>query len=401
MEAIRNICLFHPSMQRFKTFLGKLAKALFRPRELAIVVVAFMIIGLLRYVTFHFDAFNPVAHATKGFSTTDIFYDMMLASPADTSSTIVIVDITQLHSRDSIASVLEELGELEPAAIDIDVVFEQPKEPEGDMHLMGVAAALPNAVFSFKMTDPDVERGEFTRQAHSFFAKEMELNEGFVNVDRNITRDIPLCLEMQGEPYPSVIVKMMEIIQGQPFDYKQHRSHPINYEPTVFRIIPHDSIQHYKDYITGHIVMFGGAHEGVDLLYTPLGQMHGINVLCYALKTMLEMKQEKKCTGTLYWLLTLVLSYIGACLIMSYKDWTAGMKEGFIHDMLSTIFVTSIVVFIFMSVFVSVAFILFATWRINFDLTPTLAVMALTTTAADIVRISIKHLQNLRKRASG
>lgn len=388
-------------MQRFKTILGKLAKAIFRPRELAIVVVAFMIIGLLRYVTFHFDAFNPVAHATKGFSTTDIFYDMMLASPADTSSSIVIVDMTQLHSRDSIASVLEEIDELKPAAIDIDVVFEHPKELEGDLHLMGMAATISNAVFSFKMMDPDLERMEFTRQAHSFFAKDLELNEGFVNVDRNITRDIPLCLEMQGTPYPSVIVKMLEIIQGQPFDYVNHRSHPINYEPTVFRIIPYDSIQYYKDYISGHIVMFGGAHEGEDLLYTPLGQMHGINVLCYALKTMLEMKQEKKCTGTLYWILTLVLSYIGACLIMSYKDWTAGMKEGFVSDMLRTIFVTSIVVFIFMSVFMTIFFVLFVTWRINFDLTPTLAVMALTTTAADIVRISKKHLQNLRKGKNG
>lgn len=388
-------------MQLLKTFLGKLLKFIFRPRELAIVVVAFMIIGLLRYVTFHFDAFNPVAHATKGFSTTDIFYDMMLASPADTSSSIVIVDITQLHSRDSIASVLEEIDELEPAAIDIDVVFEHPKEPEGDMHLMGVAATISNAVFSFKMMDPDLERGEFTRQAHSFFAKDLELNEGFVNVDRNITRDIPLCLEMQGKPYPSVIAKMLEIIQGQPFDFEHHRSHPINYEPTVFRIIPYDSIQYYKDYIAGHIVMFGGAHEGVDLLYTPLGQMHGINVLCYALKTMLEMKQEKKCTGTLYWILTIVLSYIGAWLIMTYKDWTKGLKEGFISDMLCTIFLTSIVVFLFMSVFMTIFFILFVKWRISFDLTPTLAVMALTTTAADIVRLSVKHLQKRWKGENG
>ncbi|MBO4550759.1 MAG: hypothetical protein J5733_08515, partial [Bacteroidaceae bacterium] len=142
-------------MQRLKTILFKIPKAIFRPRMMAITAVAFLLIGMLRYVTFHVDVFNPVAQALKGFSTTDIFYDMMLASPADTSSTIVIVDITQLHDRDSIAAALEEVDALEPIAIDIDVVFEHPKEPVGDAHLVSVAATMSNAVFSFKMMDPD------------------------------------------------------------------------------------------------------------------------------------------------------------------------------------------------------------------------------------------------------
>ena len=174
-----------------------------RLRAIIITAVAFMLIWLLRFVAFHLDVFNPVAQGIKGFSTTDIFYDMMLATPADTSSTIVIVDITQLHDRDSIATALEEIDALEPAAIDIDVVFEHPKEPVGDAHLFNVAATLSNAVFSFKMMDPDREQKEFTRQVHSFFAKDLGVTEGFVNVDRKMTRDIPLCLEMRGKAYPS------------------------------------------------------------------------------------------------------------------------------------------------------------------------------------------------------
>lgn len=378
-------------MQRLKNILGKIPKLLFKHQKIAITAVAFMLIGLLRFVTFHVDAFNPVAKGLKGFSTTDIFYDMMLASPADTCRSIVIVDITQLHSRDSIASVLEELDALEPAAIDIDVVFEHPKEPVGDMHLVQVAATLSNAVFSFKMMDPDHERNEFTRQAHSFFATELGLNEGFVNVDRRMARSIPLCLEMQGKTYPSVIAKMLEVIQGKPFDYQHHRKHLINYEPTVFRVIPYDSIQHNAEHIRGHIVIFGGAYESVDMHYTPIGQMHGTNVLAYALKTMLEMKRQINCTGILFWLITIVLSYISVCIIMAYKDKTAKMGNEVLGDILRTIFVTSLFVFLLMSVFMSIAFMLFATWRINFDLTPTLTVMALTTTAADIVRITIKH----------
>ena len=365
--------------------------AIFRPREIAITAIAFLLIGLLRFVTFHVDVFNPVAQAIKGFSTTDVFYDMMLASPPDTSSTIVIVDITQLHDRDSIASVLDEISDLEPAAIDIDVVFEYPKEPVGDAHLVSAVTGLSNAVFSFKMLDPDREGKEFTRQAHSFFAADLEVTEGFVNVDRRMTRDIPLCLEMQGKTYPSVIAQMMGIIDGKPFDYQNHRKQAINYEPTVFRVIPYDSIQHYADHIRNHFVMFGGAYESVDVLYTPLGQMHGIQVLCYALKTMLEMKKQINCTGILFWLLTILFSYIGVRIIMAYKDKTLSMGEGLAGDILRTIFITSLFIFFVMMLYMTIGFVLFVTWRINFDLTPTLAVLALTTTAADIVRITIKH----------
>ncbi|MBQ6191450.1 MAG: CHASE2 domain-containing protein [Bacteroidaceae bacterium] len=377
---------------RQKGIFRKILRVFFRPREMAILAVAFLIIGMLRYVTFHVDVFNPVAQGLKGFSTTDVFYDMMLASPADTSNIIVIVDITRLHDRDSIATVLEEVDALEPAAIDIDVVFEYPKEPNGDMHLVNVAATLSNAVFSFKMMDPDPEKNEFTRQVHSFFAEELGITEGFVNVDRRMTRDIPLCLEMNGKSYPSVIARMMEVIQGKPFDYKSLRKHPINYEPTVFRVIPYDSVQHYAPYITGHVVMFGGAYESVDVLYTPLGQKYGIEVLCYALKTILEMKQQIDCKGWLFWLLTILFSYIGVCIIMAYKDKALSMPaDGLLGDIMRTIFITSFFIFFVMMVYMAVGFILFQTWRINFDLTPTLAAMAFTTTAADIVRITIKH----------
>ncbi len=106
---------------RRKTFLRKTLKAIFRPREIVITIVAFMLIGLLRFVAIRLDVFNPIARAVQGFSTTDIFYDMMMASPADTSDVIVIVDITKLHDRDSIATIIEEVDALAPAAIDIDV----------------------------------------------------------------------------------------------------------------------------------------------------------------------------------------------------------------------------------------------------------------------------------------
>ena len=377
-------------MLRLKTILCKAVTTIFRPREIVVTAVAFLLIGLLRFITFHFDVFNPIAQGLKGFSTTDVFYDMMQASPADTSSTIVIVDITQLHDRDSIATVLEEVDALEPAAIDVDVVFEYPKEPVGDMHLINVAATLSNAVFSFKMMDPDHESKEFTRQVHSFFVPELGLKEGFVNVDRRMTRDIPLCLEMHGKKYPSVIAQMLEVVQGKPFDYQNHSKQAINYEPTVFRVIPYDSLQHYAPYITGRIVMFGGAYESVDMLYTPLGAKYGIEVLCYAMKTMLEMKQQINCTGTLFWLLAVLFSYIGVCWVVAYKD-IAQSKKGLFGDILKTIFVTSVCISIMMAIVIGIGFVLFANWHINFDLTLILTVMALTTTAADIVRITVKH----------
>jgi CHASE2 domain-containing sensor protein len=393
-------------MKQITRSLQKAIKNAMWVRYLAATIVAFLLLSLLRFITFNMDAFNPIARGLKGFSTTDIFYDMMLASPADTSDVIVIVDITQLHDRDSIATALEEIDALEPAAIDVDVVFEYPKEPVGDMHLVSVAATLSNAVFSFKMMDPDRERKEFTRQAHSFFAEDLGIKEGFVNVDRSMVRDIPLCLKMQGKNYPSVTACMMEVLQGKPFDFQQQQKMPIDYTPTVFRVIPYDSIQHYAQYITGHVVMFGGAYESIDMVYTPLGQMHGIKVLCYAIKTMLEKRQQIDCTGWLYWLLTFLFSYLSVCCILSYRQWLRAKshllqetrKKGITHwlksltiDILNTTFFVSVVIFFLMSTSIFIDYIIFHTWSIHFDLTPTLSVMALTLISADFVNIIIKY----------
>jgi CHASE2 domain-containing sensor protein len=318
---------------------------------------------------------------------------MMLASPADTSDVIVIVDITRLHDRDSIASVLEEIDALDPVAMDVDVIFERPMDSIGDAHLRRVASTLSNAVFSFRLTDPDREREEFTRQSHSFFAEELKLNEGAVNIDRDVVRDVPLRFEMGGKTYPSVVARMLELLQ---LDTEGQLSSSIDFKPTVFRIIPYDSVQHYADYIRNRIVMVGGAYESADMLYTPLGQLHGVVVLCYALKSMLDMEQQRDCTGIPFWLLTILFSYLSVSCVMAYKEGVFGMREGLLSDLLRTTLVTSFFIFILMTVYIAVDFWFFYTYRYNFDLTPMLAVTAFAATSADLVRFFVKHFCHAR-----
>ena len=356
---------------------------------MAITLVAFLLIGLLRYITFHINAFNPIAQALSEFSTTDLFYRSMVES-ADTCDAIVIVDVTQLHDRASIARALEEVDSLGPSAIDVDIIFERPMDRTGDSILQEVATRVSeNAVFSFRMMDPDPQTRQFTRQSHSFFAEKLNLREGFVNVDRRMTRDIPLNHEMDGKTYRSAIAQMMDVL-GMEYDQQEERH--IDYSPTIFRVIPYDAIQENAEHINGHIVMFGGAYESVDMLYTPLGAKHGIEVLSYAMNTMRGLGSQTECKGTIYWLLTILFSFIGVCIIVAYKDWVINMGDNFVGDVLRTIFITSIVIFLLMAIYMSIAFYLFVTRHINFDLTPTLSVMALTTTARDIVCIANKYL---------
>ena len=378
-------------MQRFKTNIWKALKAICRPRQIATTIVAFLLIGLFRYITFNMDVFNPIAQGLKGFSTTDIFYQLMLEAPRDTSDIIVVVDITQLYDRDSIATVLEEIDSIGPAALDVDVIFERPMDPVGDAHLRKVAAKLSNSVFSFRMMELDRKRNEFTRQAHSFFAKDLNLNEGSVNIHRGMVREVPLSFEMDGKTYPSIIARMMEILQN---DTEGLTSRRINYEPTYFRTIPYDSIGYYADFIRNKVVMFGGAHESADMLHTPLGQLYGIEVLCYAMKTMLEMEQKTNCTGILFWIITILLSYLSVCIIMAYKESALGLGDGVFSDLLRTTLITSLFVFLLMTISIAIGFWFFYEQHINFDLTPTLSITALAATSADLVRFFVKHLKN-------
>lgn len=365
----------------------KIIKLIFRPYNILITATAFFLLKMLVLVAVNISFLNPIAHAMEGFSTTDIYYNILTETKPDTCDYITIVDMTSLHNRDSIATLLEELAEMKPRAVDVDIVFEYEQDPEADIHLFSACSQLPNAVFSFKMLDWDYDKREFTRAAHSFFAKDLNLDEGFVNIQRNMVRDIPLGQEMNSNVYPSVVAQMVRIISGEDIDYNTVRSVPIDYTPTAFRIIPYDELSQNSEHIRNHAVLLGGAKETADMSYTPLGNKYGIEILAYGLKTIMEKKREIRCEGMTLTILSVLLVYLTSLMWSGY-NWSVNMiGNKYIKRLLKSEFMGGIKAMTWMLILIILAFTIFVNYNYSIDLTLALSGIALLRTSGELTEL--------------
>lgn len=365
----------------------KIIKFIFRPYNILITATAFFLLKMLVLVAVNVSFLNPIANAMEGFSTTDIYYNILTETKPDTCEYITIVDMTSLHNRDSIATLLEELAEMEPRAVDVDIVFEFEQDPETDIHLLTACSQLPNAVFSFKMLDWDYERSEFTRATHSFFAKDLNLDEGFINIQRNMVREIPLGQEMNNNLYPSVVAQMARKFSDEEIDYNTVRSVPIDYTPTAFRIIPYDQLSQNSEHIRNHAVLVGGAKETADMSYTPLGSKYGIEILAYGLKTIMEKKNEVRCEGLTLTILNVLLVYLTSLMWSGYNWFVDKRRNKYLKRLLKSEFMGGIKAVLWMLVLIILAFTVFVNFNYSIDLTLALSGIALLRTSGELTEL--------------
>ena len=86
-----------------------------RFKYLIVSVIAFLVVGFYGLVTFNLSFMGPVANALKNFSMTDIYYQIQQSmGVADTCRFITIVDMTDLHNREFIASGLQDIMDYDP-----------------------------------------------------------------------------------------------------------------------------------------------------------------------------------------------------------------------------------------------------------------------------------------------
>lgn len=294
---------------------------LFSPHQWGIMAISVTLVAILEAALSNIAILDPVGKAWEGFQTTDLFYKALQLGEADTCQIISIVDITPLHDRDKIAAVMEELATLEPYAVGVDIVFEHPQEPaSADSALIRAVNRLKEtAVFGYKITDFDYEKGEFTRATHSFFV-DSSFCEGCANVERDMKRNISLKSRMNGKEYQSSMMAMLrKYVDDDPY-FTSLDSYPVSYMPIHFRVIPYDSLQQNRSHITGKAVLFGAAHESIDLKTTPIGQMHGVVFQAYALKSLIDRSADNvlMMEGFWYYMVVALLLFVSALLWRLY-----------------------------------------------------------------------------------
>ncbi len=339
-----------------------------------VAFLAFVVLGIMAFFTFNLSFLSPVKKAISEFSMTDLYYQILheTGTPPE-SPLITIVDMTELISRRDLAEALEAIEACNPALVGVDMVFEGRKEDVvGDSMIASVAAQYANIIWSKKLRDFANDSLEYTDAARSFFADSLQIHEGVTNMSRQlyggVKRKIDQAWIQNGEIEPSFIVETTNAYAGKEVAETKVKSVEINFTPTLFRVIPADSIVYYPDLIADRIVLFGAMNEEVDMHYTPLGKIPGIMLLAYGVQTLLKQNQIIDISGILFWVISFLivtLTYWGR---KRRREWVAGRKNATVRLLLGFPLVSSVISFAWMALLLYFSFVLFCGYDISFNL---------------------------------
>ena len=374
-------------------------KYLFHIDHFLVTTLALVLLWLLSIITFNLSILDPVADALDEFSITDVFFEIEnnKEENIETSNLITIVDMTDLHNRGDIASLMQEIGLHNPLCVGIDLIFEGEKDDSiGNKELVEAVNNLgETAIYSKKLTDYSGETDKFANRVSSFFTKDIEVQEAYTNLvnDMSSTRVREFtATQQEGETesisFPAAIASRFDTTL-----VSNHKdSYLINYRNVKFPVVKFDEIQEKADLIDGHIVLIGTMTEEQDMHMTPLGKMPGIEVQAYSLLTLLEHKDLQELPLWLSILITFVLCYlleitidaVPRCVEKSTKIPIVFLRESGL--------ITALLILLCVIVVTWLMFYSFTRWNVIIDGGVLLASMALVCEGRELIEATIKTL---------
>ena len=340
-------------------------------RNIIITILAFVLVSSFALIALKLPFMGPIAEAIKEFEMTDVYCQILQDTNDDdeeVSDDITIVDMSELYSRRDLAKALVDIEKQNPKVIGVDIVFEGLKEDSvGDEMLTRIALENTNIVFSYKLLDYVNDSIGHADTVHSFFVDESDsINEGYTNMPRNlyggIKRKLSLGEKVEGRLMPSFITKVSAMYEGRQVKDVSKKTININYIPKRFRVVEADSISVHPEWIKDKLVLFGAMKDEYDMHYTP-----------FAISFLLV-------------LLTQVVFSL-------YTSFARKRKNRVARFLMSATFMRSYLMFIWIALWMWVAFILFYLYDIWLDLGWALSAIAFLLLAQSIydeIRDAIK-----------
>lgn len=293
--------------------LKKCLRILFNIDNLIIsIITTALLCGLLTIIK-RLEFLDPVEKVVEELSMMEVYFQINNSGEKEMSQEISIVDITDLseRQRDSIAIVVNQIIELKPSILGVDVIFERPlSDTEADDKLANAFLSTPDdipIVMAEKLALPNSETRTFGMVTHSFFVDGL-LEEGGVNVIEKPTTNLkhyPVYLMTETDTVYSLPAKIVEILSGEKVVPDRDCEHTINYESVDFPVINYRELQENKQLITGRKVLLGAFYEERDKHLTPLGELPGIKVLAYTIHSMQQNKHIWQ--GSLFWIILMAV----------------------------------------------------------------------------------------------
>ena len=253
----------------------------------AVLCVLFTVIKRL-------DFLDPVEKVLD-LSMMDVYYQINNIGEKSRSQQISIVDITDLtaRQRDSMAIVVSQIAEMEPAVLGVDIIFEYPSDnPQADFDLIEAFKAASQQipiVMADKLSSHDWSSNDYTYITRSFFSDMVGLEEGSVNITGNPSTSLstyPVYLTIGSDTVCSLPAKMVEKMTGDKVVPNRRNEYTINYDAVSFDVINYRDLPNSRHLIEGRYVLLGAYREESDKHFTPIGEIPGIEIIAHTINTM-------------------------------------------------------------------------------------------------------------------
>ena len=375
----------------------------FHRDHLLIVVGAFVLLGVVSFVTLNISFLNPVSRAWKAFSVTDLFFDIQHYGPSGESPAIAVVDISDVEDRGDLAVLLERVALCDPACMGVDAIFEGLRsDEEGNARLVDAVRTYGDKmIFTCKLTDYDRQAGCFTSSVHSFFADSLPIREGYANLKNNLdnlpVRKLSVQNKLGANTVKSFPAAIVEQFAGRSLE-NHGEDWLINYRNVGFRVIAPDDIEQEAGFLEGKIVLLGGVREERDAHVSPLGKMPGVMIQAYTVDTLLG-KKVRYLPSWINWILAFVLCFLFQVTVEALVKATGqGRRVVPATFLRESRIVPGNTLFLFSALLTYLTFVIFTKWGFCIDIAIVLTLFALTLESRKLYRSSVIALS---KRYSG
>ena len=355
---------------------------IFQKDHFLITILAVFLMLLLTVITFTIPIFNPVVKALKNISAMDLFFQIEnKMDVAEVCQDVVIVDMTELHSRSDIGQLLSDIYDARPKAIGVDLIFEGEKDNiEEDLVLEKVVEKIaPITIFANKLVDYDVSEKKFRGCVMSYFRDLYSIEEGYTNLNDNmehaVIRNTTISQVTIFGKQLSFPVKLA--IKSGMKHIEHDGSVIIDFRPVRIPVLSFDQIKKKQNLLKGKVVLVGTMKEERDCFLSPLGKMPGIELQAYSLLTLMKHTSIAQLSKYVSILIAIVLCYVYELFLDAVAIFVRTRKlrmRIFLSE--SRILLTFLPMLFFSSV-TMMAFLIFDIWSTSVDLVIILVMLSM------------------------
>ncbi len=262
-----------------------------------IATLAFLLSFVLAQ-PFSFSAGTLMSNSdTKDFNLTDFYNIIADSRPVRAlDDKIVIVDIDNT-SRDDVTDIIEMLSVMNPAAVGIDVTFNEPHAD--DSRLLHAIENCPDLVLAVGLCAMPGQKDTFMVDDYSFFYNTHHdiITHGAVNLpsksDGSTIRDFPVIFQGQFgktiSPFAVALARKADAGAVRLLESRGNKTETIDFPSRTFNVIPWQELPDRPAEVEGKVVVVGAMNEIGDMHRTPVSdKMSGVMIHAYAISTILN-----------------------------------------------------------------------------------------------------------------